>query len=137
MKVVLPEAVIISLSTPVQGRPFRLVLEQPHGFGVIVAVRSKAMIDPGRHDHEIVLVKLNAHPVVVLASAIKVPPTIEDISYLLVLVDVLVEEHLHFVFVGGTHLLWGDCDLVAVLVAALGGDFVDVGDVGVVVVEDA
>ena len=51
--------------------------------------------------------------------------------------QVLVEEHLDLVLVNGTHLVRGDGDLVAVLVGALRGEGVDVGDAGAAPVEDA
>jgi hypothetical protein len=95
------------------------------------------MINPRRHNHQIMLVQLDAHPVVVLTADIKEPAAVQDVPDLLVLVQVLVEEHLDFGLVHVAHLLGRDCDLVAVLVTPLRRDGVDVGDVWVVKVQDA
>jgi hypothetical protein len=52
-------------------------------------------------------------------------------------VEVLVEERLHLHLVDGPHLLGGDGDDIAVLVASLGGQLVDVCNVRESVVEDS
>jgi hypothetical protein len=82
------------------------------------------MINPRRHNHQIALLQPQPNPRIVLAPHIKIPATPQDIPYLLVFVQVLVEESLDFFFVTGQEVR-GDFDLVAVLVVALGGDFVD------------
>ena len=51
--------------------------------------------------------------------------------------QMFVEERLDFLFVDGAHLLWGHGDDVSVLVGPFGGELVDVGFGGDVVVEDA
>lgn len=82
------------------------------------------MINPRGHNHQIALLQPQPNPSIVLAPDIKVPPTGENVSNLLVLVQVLVEEGLDFLLVARQQV-GGDFDLVAVLVGALGGDLVD------------
>ena len=82
------------------------------------------MINSRRHNHQIALLQPQPHPIVVLAPYIKVTPAAQDISDLLVLVQVLVEECLDLLFVARQEV-GGYFDFVAVFVGALGGDFVD------------
>lgn len=82
------------------------------------------MINSRRHNHQIALLQPQPNPGIVLAPNIKVTPTGENVSNLLVLVQVLVEEGLDFLLVARQQV-GGDFDLVAVLVGALGGDLVD------------
>lgn len=84
------------------------------------------MIYSGRQNDQIILLQLDAHPVVSCASHIEESLTVEDVSNLLVFMKVLVEERLHFVFVDIAHFLWRDCDLVSVLVAPFFGNGVDI-----------
>ena len=93
------------------------------------------MINSSRHDHQIIGLKPDANPIVVLAADVKVAAAITDVPDLLVLVQMLVEEGLDFVLVVGQQRR-GDGDLVAVLVATRGSEGVDVGYVWVVEVED-
>jgi hypothetical protein len=89
----------------------------------VLVIRSKPMIDPRRHNHQITLLQPQPHPRVVLAPHIEVTPTAQNVPNLLILMKVLVEESLHLFFVAGEEV-GGDFDFVAVLVVALGGDFV-------------
>jgi hypothetical protein len=94
------------------------------------------MVNPRRHNHEIALLQPQSNPRIILAPHIKVPSTAQNISNLLIFVQVLVEEGLDFLLVAGQEV-GGNLDLVAVLVVALGGDFVDgLEVVGEVVVGD-
>lgn len=95
------------------------------------------MVNPRRQNNQIVLGQLDAHPLVLDTADIKVPLPVEDVPDLLVLVEVLGEEGLDLVLVRGAQGLRGHDDLVAVLVAALPGELVDLGDGGEVAVEDA
>ena len=95
------------------------------------------MIDPRRQDQQIILLQPDPHPVVPRIPHVEIPVPVQDVSDLLVLVQVLVEEHPDLVLVNGAHLVRGDGDLVAVLVGALRGEGVDVGDGGAAPVEDA
>lgn len=80
---------------------------------------------------------MDANPFVTLTSDIKEPSTVPDISDLLVLVQVLVEEHLDLLLVDIAHLLWGYGDHIAILVASFGGKLVDICNVGEPIVEDS
>jgi len=82
------------------------------------------VIDARRHDHEITLLKPQAHPIIILAPDIKVSSTSQNVADLFVLVQVLVEESLHLLLVAGEQL-GRNLNLVAVLVVALGSDLVD------------
>ena len=94
------------------------------------------MVNPRRHNHKIALLQPQSNPRIILTPHIKVTPATQDISNLLIFVQVLVEEGLDFLLVAGQEV-GGNLDLVAVLVVALGGDFVDgLEVVGEVVVGD-
>jgi len=95
------------------------------------------MIDSRRHDHQIVLLQLDPHPIIAFAPHIKVASTIEDVPNLFVLVQMLMEEVLHFLLIDVAHGGGRDGDLIAVLVMALRCDGIDIRDIGVVVVQDA
>lgn len=155
LEVLLPEVVGVGLLATLQRSPLGLVLEQTHSLSVlrvnqyisplcktlraisyIRCISGETVVNASRHDHKIVLVKLDAHPIVILAPDIKVSAAINDIADLLVLVQVLVEERLDFVLVvgqGGGR----NGDLVAILVVALFCHGVDVAEGFVVEVHDA
>jgi hypothetical protein len=69
--------------------------------------------------NQIILLQLYTDPLITLTSHIKEPRTIPDISDLLVLMQVLVEERLDFLLVDIAHLLWRNSDHVAVLVTSV------------------
>lgn len=102
----------------------------------ILLISRKPMIDTRWEDDQIILLERNAHPLVLFSSNIKVSRSIDNVSDLLVFVQMLVEERLDFVFVHLAHRLGGDGDLVAVLVAPLAGELVNVLDGGASSVED-
>lgn len=162
LDVALPEVVGLGLGAAVQRRPLWLVLEQPHRLCIlqprlsasspgstqqqqqqeeedthVPCIRREAMIYASWHDHQIILIELNPHPVVLLATHVEEAAAVDDVANLLVLVQVLVEKALNLCLVGVAHAARRDGDLVAVLVAARGGDGVDRGRIWVVVVQDA
>lgn len=95
------------------------------------------MVDAGRQDNQVVLLEANAHPFVRGVAHVKVASTTAHVADLLVLVQVLVEEALDLGLVDVAHRGRRDLDLVAVAVAAVGRQLVDVGNVGDAVVQDA
>ena len=80
---------------------------------------------------------MNPDPFISLASDIEESSTITDVSDLLVLMQVLIEEHLDLFLVDIAHLLWGNGDYIAVLVASLQSKLIDICLVGESVVENA
>jgi hypothetical protein len=95
------------------------------------------MIYPRGQNNQIALLKPDPHPLIPLTPNVKVPRSVANVSYLLVLVKMLVEEHFHLGFVDIAHGGGGDGDFIAVLVVAVAGEGVDGGEIGVVGVEDA
>ena len=95
------------------------------------------MVDARRQDQQVVLLEEDAHPPVALVPHVEVAAAAADVADLLVLVQVLVEEGLDLVLVGVAHVGGRHGDLVAVAVAALRGEAVDVGRRGQVAVDDA
>ena len=95
------------------------------------------MIDPCRQNQQIVLLNLDPHPLILLTPNIEIALSVTNVSNLLVLMQMLREEHLDFVLVRITHLFRRDDDLVSVLVASLGCYGVHIVDVGAVVVVHA
>ena len=93
------------------------------------------MVDTRRQDNQVILLKPDSHPVIILTSDIEVASTVANVSDLFVFVEVLIEEHFHFVFVDCAHGGGRDGDFIAVLVLALSGNCVHRGDFGAVVVE--
>ena len=84
------------------------------------------MINPSRHDHEIVLVQLDPDPLIVLVAHVEIATAVENVADLFVLVDVFVEEYLDLFLVDIAHGGRRDGDLVAVPVAPLRGEPVHV-----------
>lgn len=82
------------------------------------------MVDASRHDHEIAFLQPDAHPIIVLASDIKVAATSENVSNLLVFMQMLVEEVLDLLLVARQGAR-ANLDLVSVLVMSLSGNLVD------------
>jgi hypothetical protein len=104
--------------------PHSKILHMDRGKTYVLIISSKPMINPRRHNHQIALLQPQPNPRIVPTPHIKIPTPAQNIPYLLVLVQVLVEEGFYLFFVAGQEV-GGDFDLVAVLVVALGGDFVD------------
>lgn len=69
--------------------------------------------------NQIILLQKDPNPLIALTSHIKESRAIPDVSNLLILVQVLVEEALDLLFVDSAHLLWGNSDDIAVLVVPL------------------
>jgi len=103
----------------------------------VLAVRCEAVEYASRKDDQIVLLQSNPNPFILRISDIKESIAIKDVSDLLVLVQVFIEEHLDFFFVYSAHLVGRYSDFISVLVRARRGNLVDRGDGGAVMVEDA
>ena len=102
----------------------------------VLIIRSEPMVNSRRHNHQIALLQPQSNPRIILTPHVEVPAATQNIPDLLIFVQVLVEESLDFLLVAGQEV-GGNLDLVAVLVVALGGDFVDgLEVVGEVVVGD-
>jgi hypothetical protein len=131
--------IYIRLIPPIQRRPLRLILEQAHRLDIILTIGREPVIDARGQDNQIVLLQSDAHPIVLLGADVEEALAVEDVAYLFVFVEMLIEEHFYLFFVDCAHLFGGDGDLVPVLVGAVFGDFVHLGGVfgGDVVVEDA
>ena len=123
-QVILPMLIHIRLVPSVQRRPLGLILEQPHRLDIILTVGGEPVINSRRQDNQIIFLQSNAHPIILLRAHIEESLPVEDVTYLFVFVEVLVEEHLHFFFIHRAHLVWADDDLISVLVGAVLGDFV-------------
>jgi hypothetical protein len=95
------------------------------------------MVNARGKNQEIILDQTNAHPVVILAANVKESFAIKNIPNLLVLMQMLVEERLDFFLVDVAHFLGRDGDFVAVFVAAVAGESIDVGDLRTQPVDDA
>lgn len=103
----------------------------------VLIIRSEPMVNSRRHNHQIALLQPQSNPRIILTPHVEVPAATQNIPDLLIFVQVLVEEGLDFLLVAGQEV-GGNLDLVAVLVVALGGDFVDgLEVVGEVVVSDS
>jgi hypothetical protein len=87
--------------------------------------------------NHVVLLQPDPDPRIALTPDIKESSAIPDVSYLFVLVQVLVEEHLDLLLVDVAHLLWRHSDYVAVLVASLESKLVDICNIGESIVEDS
>ncbi len=95
------------------------------------------MVDARGEDNQVILHQPNPYPLVLLPTDVKIPFSITDIPDLLILVEMLSEEHLHLGFVGLTHCGGRNDDLVAVLVATFLSKRIDVRDIREMVVNDA
>jgi len=79
------------------------------------------MVDSCWEDNQIAFDHPDPHPAVILGSNIEKTLAVQDISYFLILVYVLVEEDFHFVFVEITEGTRGYCALIAILIATING----------------
>jgi hypothetical protein len=84
------------------------------------------MVNSRRHNHQIALLQPYPDPLVALVPHIEVSSASQNVPNLLIFVQMLVEESLHFLFVAWEGR-WRDLDGVAVLVLAFGGDGIDGG----------
>lgn len=83
------------------------------------------------------LFKLDAHPVVALGAYVEVSLAVADVADLLVLVEMLVEEHADLALVNIAHLGRGHGDLVAVLIVPLASQRIHAGQFWDAVVQHA
>lgn len=147
LQVSLAMRVDIDILAAVQRRPFGLILEEAHSLDIlsnkksarftkrrlaqcnedtyVLLIRCEPMVDTSRKNNHIVLVQEDTNPLILLAADIEVSFSIKDIADLLVLVQVLGEEHLDLLLVDIAHGLRGHADLVAILVPTLCGKFID------------
>lgn len=103
----------------------------------IFRIGGEPMEDATGQDDQIILLQPDPHPLILLAPHIKEPLPIQDVPDLLILMQMFVEEHVHFLLIHVAHLFGRDGDLIPVLVGASVGDGVDVGDGRAAVVDDA
>lgn len=92
----------------------------------VLIIRSEPVIDSRGQNNQIILLQLDANPLVPLVPHIKVSFSIADISDFFVLMQVFIEEHLDFVFVNVTHLLRAHDNDIAVLVASFRRQLVNI-----------
>jgi hypothetical protein len=114
--------IFIHFWASVQRRPFRVFLEEAHGLDIlhhishqvhhrrklttdILLVSGEAMIDACRQDNQVILFQPDAYPIVPFAPHIEESLAVENISDLLVLMQMLVEKHFDLVFIHITHFL--------------------------------
>lgn len=81
--------------------------------------------------------QLDPHPIIPLTPNIKIATAIQDVPDLFIFMQVLIEEHLDFLFINITHRRWGDRNLIAILVVTLRCEGVHVVQIGEVEVHDA
>jgi hypothetical protein len=103
----------------------------------ILLIRRKPVIDARRHNHQIVLIERDPHPLIPPATHIEKAAPIHDIANLLVLVQVFLEESPDLLLVHTAHGGRRNRNLVAVPVAPRGRDGVYIVDGRVVEVQDA
>lgn len=103
----------------------------------ILIIRREPVVDACGEDDQVILHQPNAHPLVLLPTDIKVSLAITDVPDLLILVEMLSEEHLHLGLVGLAHCGGRNDDLVAVLVAAFFSKRIDACDIREMVIDDA
>lgn len=103
----------------------------------VFTVGGEAMKYPRRQDNQILLLQSNPNPFVLRIPDIEEAIAIENISDLFILVKVLIEEHLHLLFVHIAHLVWRHNYLVSVFIRPFGGDLVNISHRGTVMVEDS
>lgn len=87
--------------------------------------------------NQIILLQVYPHPLVALAPHIKEPSTISNVPNLLILMQMLMEEHLNLLLVNIPHLLGRNSDHIAILVTSLFRQLVDILLVRKAVVQDA
>lgn len=90
-----------------------------------------------RKDYQIFLLQPNSDPLILWVPNVEEPVPVQNIPDFFVLVKMLVEEHLYFLFVYRAHLVWRHDNLISILIRPLGGNFIDGGDGRAVVVENS
>lgn len=85
---------------------------------------------------QIILLQPNSHPLIALTPHIEEARPIPDVSDLLVLMQMLMKERFDLLLIDIPHLLWRHGNHIAVLVATLAGQPVNVGLVCEAIVED-
>jgi hypothetical protein len=82
-------------------------------------------------------IKTDPNPVISFAADVEIAISLENISDLFILVQMLIEKHLDFFLIDITHLLWRDGNHISILVVALRCQIVNSLDLWEVKVEDA
>lgn len=72
-----------------------------------------------RQDDHIVLLQLDPHPIIISAPNVEISLATSDVPNLLILMQMLMEKHFHFVLISIAHLLRRYYNFIAILVAAL------------------
>jgi hypothetical protein len=93
----------------------------------VLLIGSKAMVNATGQDDQVSLLEPDPDPVVAFTSDIEEARTVENVPDLFVLVQMLVEEALHLLFVNISHLFRRDGDLVPVLVVAGRSQIINLG----------
>jgi hypothetical protein len=103
----------------------------------ILVIGGKTMVDTSRKNDQVILHQLDPDPFVLLATHVKVTLAVTDVADLLIFMQMLIEEHLHFLLVHITHRLWRNDNLIAILVPTFLGQFIDRLEGGEMVVLDS
>lgn len=101
----------------------------------VLLIGREPVVNTSRKNNHIILVQTDTDPLILLAAHIEISFAVEDIADLLVLVQVLSEEHLHLFLVDIAHSLRGDAHLIAILVPALRGKLIHRLDSRAVVIQ--
>lgn len=83
------------------------------------------MVNASGQDDEVSLHQTDADPFILDTSHVEKAFAVKDVSNFLILVQVLVEEHLYLVLVGGAHFLRRDDDFITIFVGAFRGNAID------------
>jgi hypothetical protein len=108
-----------------------------YSFTYVLGVCSKSMIDARRHNHQVMFLQPDPHPIIILTPNIKITSTIQNIPNLFIFMQMLVEEVLHFLLVDLTHGGRRNGNLITVFVGPLRSQSVYIIDAGVVEVQYA
>lgn len=82
----------------------------------VIRSSGESMIDTSGQNNKIILLQSDTNPFVTLISYVEEASSVANISDLLILVQVLVEEGLDLFLVDVAHFLWGDGYHIAILV---------------------
>lgn len=153
MQVLLSVRVGIKFRTPVQRRPLWLVLEQSHSLDILLRsanalgcpseityvlfISCEPMIYARRQYDPVEFVEADSNPLISYRPNIEKAIALKDVSDLLVLMQVLIEEHFHLIFVHTTHGLRRDSNNITILIVALCRQLVDSLNFWVAKIENA
>mmetsp|Transcript_12527 Transcript_12527/g.22531 ORF Transcript_12527/g.22531 Transcript_12527/m.22531 type:complete len:208 (+) Transcript_12527:185-808(+) len=83
----------------VDWRPYRLTLEEPHRMREVVGIHGEAVVDPFRKNDQVARRELHADPAFLLVADIKIATALQDVTNLIIRVDVLLEKCFQLVVV--------------------------------------